>query len=129
MLLKDIEVSYGARWRRLDVGTKAEPNVASTLSRFRRWAKRLLGPQTEHKRTEITIETDRILIIRRRRSTRAWCSECGGEADMVGLAEAEAITGAVPPMLPDSAEARGWHLAEGPGGTPLICLKSLRKSM
>jgi hypothetical protein len=110
------------------VGTKAEPNVASTLSRFRRWAKRLLGPQAEHKKTEITIETDRILIIRRRRSTRAWCPECGGEVDMVGLAEAEAITGTMQPMLQDSAESREWHLAKGQGGTPLICLESLRKS-
>jgi len=83
----------------------------------------------DRKRTEITIETERVLIIRRRRSTRAWCQECGGEVDMVGLAEAEAITGTTQPMLQDSAKARGWHLAEGQGGTPLICLESLLKSM
>ena len=81
------------------------------------------------KRTEITIETERVLIIRRRRSTRAWCQACGGKVDMVGLAEAEAITGTTQPVLQDSAEARGWHLAESPGGTVLICLESFRKSM
>jgi len=80
----------------------------------------------DRKRTEITIETERVLIIRRR-STRAWCQACGGEVEMVGLAEAEAITGAVQPMLRDSAEARGWHLAKSQAGTPLICLESLRK--
>jgi len=82
----------------------------------------------DRKRIEITIETERVLIIRRRRSTRAWCQACGREVDMVGLAEVEAITGAVQPMLQDSDEARGWHLAEGQGGTLLICLESLRKS-
>jgi len=109
-------------------GTKAEPNVATNLSRFRRWAKRLLGRQVAHTRTEITIETDRILTIRRWRSTRAWCQGCGGEMDMVGLAEAEGLTGMTQPMLGNSAEARGWHLAEGQGGILLICLESLLKS-
>jgi len=82
-----------------------------------------------HRRIEITIETDRVLIIRRRRPIRAWCPACGGEVDMVGLAEARAITGMTQPMLQDSAKARGWHFAEGQGGARLICLESLRKSM
>jgi len=39
---------------------------------------------TAHEKTEITIETDQILIIRRRRSVRFWCQECGSPVDMVG---------------------------------------------
>jgi hypothetical protein len=84
---------------------------------------------TAHKRTEITVETDRVLIVRRRRALRVWCPECGGEADMVGLGEAEALTGVSGQALHDRAQACRWHLAEGPNGTPLICLESLLKSM
>jgi len=78
---------------------------------------------------EITIETDRILVIRRRRSTRTWCRECGTDADMVELAQAEALTGMTQPMLRDAAAANGWHLAEGQDGTMRVCLESLLNSM
>jgi hypothetical protein len=47
---------------------------------------------TAHKRTEITVETDRVLIVRRRRSTRASCPECGREVDMAGPEDAEALS-------------------------------------
>ena len=81
-----------------------------------------------HKRTEITIETDRVLIIRRRHSTRVWCPGCGGEADMVSLEQAGIVTGLAGKSLRDYAQARGWHLS-GQKGSLLICLKSLLKSM
>lgn len=45
---------------------------------------------TTQSRTEITVETDRVLIIRR--SVRAWCRQCGREVDMLSLGEAEALT-------------------------------------
>jgi len=83
---------------------------------------------TARKRTEITVETDRILIIRRRRSVRAWCAECGSEVEMVGLEEAEAVTGLRGQALSDCAQARSWHVAESPDGAGLICLESVLKS-
>lgn len=46
---------------------------------------------------------------------------------MVGVAEAEAITGKTGSMLYEYAEARGWHLAETSDQATLVCLKSLRK--
>jgi len=79
-----------------------------------------------HKRTEITIETDRVLIIRRRRVLRAWCPECGREVDMVDPREAEAITGFTRTALRDCAQ---WHIAQGQDGAGLICLDSLMKSV
>jgi|HubBroStandDraft_6_1064221.scaffolds.fasta_scaffold00065_51 hypothetical protein len=82
-----------------------------------------------HKRTEITVETDRVLIIRRHRSIKAWCPECGGEVEMVGLREAEAVTGLTGRALRDCAQARGWHVSESPEGDVQICLESLLKSM
>ena len=83
---------------------------------------------TAHNKVEITIETERLLIIRRRRTFRAWCQECGCEMDMIGVGEADARTGTAGQMLSDGAAARGWHIAQGPDGTELVCLVSLLKS-
>jgi hypothetical protein len=80
------------------------------------------------RRTEITIETDRVWIIRWERHTRGRCPECGREVDMVGLAEAAAITGVTEGMLRVSARPPGWHFAEGDSEVPLVCLESLRNS-
>jgi hypothetical protein len=103
--------------------------VESNLSRIWQWAKRLMASAPGRKRTEITIETDQILIIRRRRVMRAWCPECGGEVEMVGLEEAEAVTRLTRQALSDCAKAPRWHVAESPDGVGLICLESLLKSM
>jgi len=84
---------------------------------------------TAHRRTEITIETDRVLIIRRRRTVRAWCQECGGEVEMVSLGEAEALTEVSGREFCESAQAHSWHLSESQEGTCLVCLESLRKSL
>ena len=104
-------------------------NVPSNLSRFRRWAKSLVEAVTVHERTEITIQTDRLLIIRRGRSTPAWCRECGREVEMVEFSQAGALTGNSQPLLPDSAKSHGWHVSEDQNGSPLICLESVLKSM
>lgn len=82
------------------------------------------GEMAVHKRTEITIETDRVLIIRRRRILRAWCEECGHEVEMVDPREAEAIAAVRGLPLRDCAQ---WHVAQSHEGTGLICLDSLLK--
>jgi hypothetical protein len=82
-----------------------------------------------HKRTEITVEADRVLIIRWRRSNKAWCPRCGREVDWVGLEEAETVTGMSGRALRDSARARIWHEAESSDGVELIRLESLLKSI
>ncbi|MBZ5598608.1 MAG: hypothetical protein LAN83_09820 [Acidobacteriia bacterium] len=83
---------------------------------------------TAHKRTEITVESDQFFIIRRRRTVRVWCQECGCEVDTVGLGEAEEFNGVPGLMLRAGAQAREWHFSEGQDGTRLICLESLLKS-
>jgi hypothetical protein len=52
----------------MGVDPEAEPSVGGTLSRFLRWAKRRVAAVAPHRRIEITIDTDRIVIIRRRKS-------------------------------------------------------------
>lgn len=102
--------------------------MASNLSRFWGWDKLRRSGATVHKRTEITIETDRVLIIRRRRSIRAWCPECGREVDMVDRQEAEDLTGISGHAIRERAQAPGWHLSDGEDGIGLVCLESLLKS-
>jgi hypothetical protein len=81
-----------------------------------------------YKRTQITIETDQVLIIRRRGCIRHWCRECGRETDMVGTAQASTLTGVAQPQLLDDARNGKWHVTETDDGLPLICLDSLLKS-
>ena len=97
---------------------------------FRRWAKVSERPAAAYKRTEITLETDRIWVIRRSHSTRAWCAECGREVDLVMLKEAEALSGmsqplTTQPMLPGCGDSEGWHRSQAADGSPLVCLESL----
>jgi hypothetical protein len=98
---------------------------------FLRWAKISRRRAEDYKRTEITVETDRILILRKSRSERLWCAECGREVDMVTLDEAGAIFGLdaqtpkLQPAISRGEDRRGWHWSEAADGTPLICLESL----
>jgi hypothetical protein len=47
---------------------------------------------------------------------------------MVGLAEAEGITGMTQPVLQAGAQMQKWHFSEDQDGSPLICLASLLRS-
>ena len=88
---------------------------------------------TVHKRTEITIETDHVVVVRRRSSRRVWCSECGHEVEVVGLSEAglsqiSTIAGGTQPLIGESSGIEGWHVFEDRDGSLVICLKSVLKS-
>ena len=115
--------------RPLKGGPGTEPNVESTLSRFQRWAKRLAGAESAKKRTEITVETERVLIIRRRRVIRGWCQECGFEVDLVTLEDAGAIAQVSLAALRGSPQAQALHFSDGVDGAPLVCLESLLRSL
>jgi hypothetical protein len=81
-----------------------------------------------YKKIEITIETAQVVIIRKRHSRRAWCEQCGCEAEMVSLQDAATIKGATELMLSGSANEQKWHFSEAAQGK-LVCLKSLLKAM
>ena len=100
---------------------------------FRRWAKVSERAVSAYKRTEITMETDRVFIIRNSHSTRGWCSECGREVAMVGVKEAEVLRGkaqlfSAQPMLPGCGASRGVHWSLASDGSPLVCLESVLQS-
>lgn len=102
--------------------------MEGNLARIQRWAKRLVGAETMHKKTEITVETDRVLIIRRKRVTRVWCEACAAVVDAVSLEEVASITGSPAVLGPDTPNP-AWHLCEAADGSPRICLESVLKSL
>jgi hypothetical protein len=55
--------------------------------------KGLWETNTAHKRIQITIETARVMKIRRGASTRLACPKCGCEVDVVDLIQPEVVTG------------------------------------
>jgi hypothetical protein len=79
------------------------------------------------KRTKITIETDSLLVLRGRRSLRAWCPQCGSEGEMIPLNQ----VGVISDLLQQEVEA--WILSEdlhhiqANDGAHLICLNSMLK--
>jgi len=75
------------------------------------------------KRIEITIETDRVVIIRRNRPTRAQCHECGSEADMLDMTTAAELTGMTDRTLRNLMDAQELHLGHSPDGSLRICLE------
>ena len=88
-----------------------------------------MGATPAYKRTEVTIETERVVTIRRQRSLRVWCRECGRVVDAIGVEEAGMLTGAQQPDLRDHTGTQGWHVCEGWDQEMLICLDSVLKSL
>jgi hypothetical protein len=91
-------------------------------------AKQWIGTMTARRQTQITLETDRLLIIRRRTSARTWCSQCGCVVDMVGLEEAGLLAGISQDAL-QGGESPAWHFTEAADKSVLICLDSLLKGL
>jgi hypothetical protein len=58
---------------------------------FLRWAKISRHITGGYKRTEITVDTEQILVIRKASAGRAWCAECGREVDVLTLNDKGAL--------------------------------------
>jgi hypothetical protein len=97
-------------------------NVTNNLARFWRWTKSMAHAAGAQKKVEVTVETDQILIIRRRRFTRGWCRECGREVELARLEDVAAIAGTSGPQLHDGM-AQPWHFADS--AERWVCLESL----
>ena len=76
------------------------------------------------RRTEITVETRRILVIHRRgRFYEGWCERCGKQVRMINLKEAmEADPGQL--ALTHWVEAGRIHFTASAGEPTFICLNS-----
>jgi hypothetical protein len=102
--------------------------VASTVSRFRYWIKGLADTLCPPQRIEMIVQTDRLLIIRRR-SRRVWCQQCGHEVDAVTFPQAGTLAGGAQPVLPGNTRSEAWHVCTGEEDEQLVCLASLLNSI
>jgi lipoate-protein ligase A len=79
-----------------------------------------------NKITEITVETEQILIVRRPTGGgEAWCDGCAAIVRMVTPEEAATLTQTTTRDLYRRVEAGEMHFAERPEGALLLCLNSL----
>ncbi|HJQ22817.1 MAG TPA: hypothetical protein VKA60_02800 [Blastocatellia bacterium] len=80
----------------------------------------------KNKRTRITVETERLLVIsRKRNAATSWCEACGEATRMIGLDEAGSVSGHSQRQIVRLVEAGHLHFSESPHGVLLICLNSL----
>jgi hypothetical protein len=76
-----------------------------------------------YKRTEITVESDEVVVVRRMRIYRGWCEQCQRDVDMVSDADARLIVKASG-YQEGQEEPVGWHRCGGEEPS-LVCLESL----
>jgi hypothetical protein len=80
------------------------------------------------KRVEITVETERTLIVRQSGGgERGWCAECAAFT-LVAPPEAAAAAGVSVREVCRRVEAGRLHFAETPDGLLLVCLNSARSA-
>ena len=78
------------------------------------------------RKTEITIETEQVLIIRKTgQPSRAWCAMCAAEVSLVPPEEAALLTEVSLRAICRQVEAGQLHFRETADGRLFICLDSL----
>jgi hypothetical protein len=78
------------------------------------------------RKTRITVETERILIIRRRGiEMQGWCEGCGEQVKLVTPQTASSVTGLSVRAICQLVEAGELNFLETNDGLLLICLNSL----
>ena len=77
------------------------------------------------KQTKVTLETDSLLILRGRNSSRAFCPICGAQVEMVALESVGVITNLDQPALEDWLNSGALHRSRSTDGCEQVCLNSL----
>src|SRR5439155_1038585 len=76
----------------------------------------LTGRAVRRRRTEITVETHRVLaVLRRAASSGGWCEQCCREVERVTPEEAAALAGVKPRSIYRRLEAGDLHFIEDGG--------------
>ena len=79
----------------------------------------------KRKRTEITIETERMFYISSPRIVLSWCAMCGAQTEMVPVDEAAILRRVDSRTIFRWVEAELVHSSETANGLLLICLNSI----
>lgn len=79
------------------------------------------------KHIKITIEFDSLLVLRGRKSLRAWCTECGAEGEMIRFDEFGVVSNLAPPEVEAWIQSEDLHQSKAADGAHLICLNSMLK--
>ena len=83
---------------------------------------------SEMKRTIITVETERLFVIsRRRRALEGWCERCGRAVKLIRAEEAAALSGVGLREICRQVESDKLHYMETVDRVLLICFDSLLK--
>ncbi|MDQ3254024.1 MAG: hypothetical protein M3R15_08975 [Acidobacteriota bacterium] len=79
--------------------------------------------------TKFIVETERVLIFRKRSGTRAgWCVACGAKVMMASVEEAARLARTSELVICRRIEADVLHFIEDAEGRVRVCLNSLRKA-
>jgi hypothetical protein len=82
------------------------------------------------RRTEITVETERLLVLSAARSApAARCGVCGAGVEMIGACEAAALAGVSERTVHRLVDAGLLHFAETRSGRLLVCPRSLGRAL
>jgi hypothetical protein len=79
----------------------------------------------KRRRTEITIETDRMFYISSPRMVLSWCAACDAQVEMVPVDEAAILRHVNSRTIFHWVESAQVHSSETANGLLLICLNSL----
>ena len=81
------------------------------------------------KRTNITIESDSLLILRGRTSSRVWCSRRGADAEMIAFDNIGVISNLDRMAMEEWLNSRELHRSQAADGSTQVCLNSLLTRM
>jgi hypothetical protein len=74
---------------------------------------------------QITIETERLVVVRRRNLVWSWCEQCRADTEFVPAEQIRGFLGDQGRMARQSASGVGLHLGKAPDGSALVCVTSL----
>ena len=78
------------------------------------------------RRTEITIETERVAVVTTRREiVPSWCDGCAAEVELIGSREAAALAQVSERTIHHWVDAGRLHYSESPAGALYVCVASL----
>jgi len=79
--------------------------------------------------TKFIVETERVMIFRKRSGTQAgWCVACGAKVEMASVEEAARVARTSELVICRRIETDALHFIEDAEGRVLVCLNSLRKA-